>query len=55
MQQGIIIPCKNFSPRVPYHPRNLDPPLPACYLPAEAFLFWHLNGGRERQGNLFRR
>jgi hypothetical protein len=19
------------------HPRNLDPPLPACYLPAEAF------------------
>ena len=21
------------------HPRNLDPPLPACYLPAEAFLF----------------
>jgi hypothetical protein len=33
------------------HPRNLDPPLPACYLPAEAFLFWHLTfcgmgGGR---------
>src|SRR5579872_727079 len=26
------------------HPRNLDPPLPACYLPAEAFLFWHLTG-----------
>jgi hypothetical protein len=21
------------------HPRNLDPPLPTCYLPAEAFSF----------------
>jgi len=21
------------------HPRNLDPPLPSCYLPAEAFSF----------------
>ena len=27
------------------HPRNLDPPPPACYLPAEAFVFLVFNYG----------
>ena len=27
------------------HPRNLDPPHPACYLPAEAFVFLVFNYG----------
>jgi len=34
--------AKNFRPRGAQHPRNLDPPLPSCYLPAEGFVFWHL-------------
>ena len=37
------------------HPRNLDPSYPACYLPAEAFLFWHLTGEGVAKSGLFRR
>src|SRR5580658_5664228 len=50
MQQRIDGPSEKrgekrgkLTPRGAQHPRNLDPPLLACYLPAEAFIFWHLN------------
>src|SRR4029077_13090830 len=46
MQQGINNSREKLLPRGPHHPRNLDPALPACYLAAEAFLFWHLTGER---------
>src|SRR3954468_10346826 len=48
MQQGI----GNHSKKKlcsPQHPRNLDPPLLTCYLPAEAFPFWHLTMGRDAE------
>src|SRR5271165_6649723 len=48
MQQRIEAKREKTRLRGALHPRNLDPPLPACYLPAEAFLFWHLTGGRPR-------
>jgi hypothetical protein len=30
---------KNLNSNGAQHPRNLDPPFTACYLPAEAFSF----------------
>jgi hypothetical protein len=42
--KGLTIRQKTSAHPGAYHPRNLDPPLPACYLPAEAFPFWHLTG-----------
>jgi len=50
--KGLTIHRKT-STRGPQHPRNLDPPLPACYLPAEAFLFWHLTGEEVVEGRSF--
>ena len=42
MQQRIRTRREKSLPQEGPHPRNLDPPLPPCYLPTEAFLFWHL-------------
>src|SRR5579863_6049554 len=52
MQQAINIWPEKLRPRGAQHPRNLDPPLPACYLPAEAFLFWHLTMGKDARWRL---
>jgi len=48
MQQRIRTSPQNLSPPKGPHPRNLDPPLPPCYLPTEAFLFWHLTSVGDR-------
>ena len=44
MQQRIDVWSEKLWLQGAQHPRNLDPPLPPCYLPFEAFLFWHLTG-----------
>jgi hypothetical protein len=36
---GLMLLEKNLCSKGAQHPRNLDPPYPACYLPAEAFSF----------------